>query len=165
MSKTLYSFDFDDTLCHTMLPEPGKSIWLEKIGTTWPHRGWWSKSETIDPEIFDTPKNDWVYDEYLNASKDTDSLRILATGRLQKVPIMRENIEKILNRHNLNWGGDTFDFKTTLFEKLINITNCEHFVMYDDREEHLVRFEEWALTQNCKVTIVDVVNKQKITIN
>lgn len=190
MSTTLYSFDFDDTLCHTMLPEPGKSIWLEKTGTQWPHRGWWSKSETIDPDIFETPKNDWVYEEYLNASKDTDSLRILATGRLQKVPNMRENIEKIINRHNLsfdeiwviesnddsqrgngkngiylNWGGDTFDFKTTLFEKLINITNCEHFVMYDDRQEHLIRFEEWALTQNCKVTIVDVVNKQKITIN
>ncbi len=190
MSKTLYSFDFDDTLCHTMLPEPGKSIWLEKTGTTWPHRGWWSKSETIDLEIFDTPKNDWVYQEYLNAKKDEDSIIIIATGRLQKVPGMRENIEKILRIHNLsfdevwkikssddhqnnngqygiylNWGGDTYAFKTTLFEKLIEITNCDHFTMYDDREEHLIRFEEWALTQNCKVTIVDVVNKQKITIN
>ncbi len=190
MSKTLYSFDFDDTLCHTMLPENGEKIWFEKTGTKWPYRGWWSKPETVDPEIFFTPKNEWVYLEYLKAKRDEDSTIIMATGRLQIVPNKRENIIKILNQHNLsfdevwiinstdeqqsgngkdgiylNWGGDTFMFKTTLFEKLISITQCEHFVMYDDRQEHLGRFEEWASTQNCKVTIVDVVNKKSTIIN
>ena len=28
--------------------------------------------------------------------------------------------------------------------------------MYDDREEHLVKFEQWATTQPCNVTIIDV---------
>jgi len=188
---TLYSFDFDDTLFHTMLPNPGESIWKEKTGNLWPHRGWWSKPETLNTEIFDTPKNEWVYSEYLRATEETDSLKILATGRLQKVPGMRENIEKILNSHNfsfdeiwaiessdekqngngekgiyLNWGGDTFDFKKTLFSKLIQITNCDKFVMYDDREEHLPRFEEWAIkTQKIPVTIVDVVRKTTTNIN
>lgn len=187
---TLYSFDFDDTLFHTMLPNPGEKIWHEKTGEPWPHRGWWSKPETLDIEIFETPKNDWTYKEYLKATEDTDSLRILATGRLQKVPGMRHNIEKILNQHNfsfdeiwvvpstdesqvqngkkgiyLNWGGDTFTFKTTLFEKLIKITGCDHFVMYDDREEHLPRFEEWASTQQIPITIVDVVRKTTTTLN
>jgi len=191
MSITLYSFDFDDTMCHTVLPEDGEKIWFEKTGTKWPYKGWWSKPETVDLEYFDTPKNEWVYQEYLNARKDEDSVIILATGRLQKVPGMRENIIEILNKHNLsfdevwkiessdehqnnngqdgiylNWGGDTYAFKTTLFEKLIEITNCEHFVMYDDREAHLSRFEEeWAEKQKCKVTIVDVVKKEFITIN
>ena len=187
---TLYSFDFDDTLFHTMLPDPGESIWQEKTGQPWPHRGWWSKPETLDLEVFDTPKNDWVYKEYLKATEDTDSLRILATGRLQKVPNMRENIEKILNKHNfsfdeiwsiksadeqqngngskgiyLNWGGDTFAFKTTLFEKLIEITKCDKFVMYDDRDEHLPRFEEWANNQQIPIEIVDVVRKTTTSIN
>lgn len=190
MSKTLYSFDFDDTLCHTMLPQPGEEIWFQKTGTKWPYRGWWSKPETLDLDIFDTPKNEWTYLEYLNARQDDDATIIMATGRLQKVPGMRENVVKILNKHNLsfdevwtvdssdelqktngkdgiylNWGGDTFTFKTTLFEKLIKITNCEHFVMYDDREEHLSRFEDWAQSQDCIVTIVDVVNKKSITLN
>ena len=187
---TLYSFDFDDTLFHTMLPNPGEDIWRQKTGEPWPHRGWWSKPETLNIEIFDTPKNDWTYGEYLKATEDTDSLRILATGRLQKVPDMRENIEKILNKHNfsfdevwkiqstderqngngekgiyLNWGGDTFDFKTTLFSKLIEITKCDKFVMFDDRQEHLPRFEEWALTQQIPIEIVDVVNKTTTSIN
>jgi hypothetical protein len=185
---TLYSFDFDDTLFHTMLPNPGEKIWQEKTGEVWPHRGWWSKPETLDIEIFDTPKNDWTYKEYLKTTEETDSLRILATGRLQKVPGMRENIEKIINEHNfsfdeiwvinsddekqkgngkngiyLNWGGDTFAFKTELFSKLIEITGCDAFVMYDDREEHLPRFEEWAQTIEIPVTIVDVVRKTTST--
>lgn len=196
---TLYSFDFDDTLFHTMLPDPGMQIWEDKMKIMypdepekwkWPHRGWWSKPETIDMNIFETPMNNWTYREYLKACEDIDSLKILATGRLQKVPEMRENIEKILNKHNfsfdeiwiiqssdtqqngngengiyLNWGGDTFDFKTKLFSKLIEETNCDKFVMYDDRQEHLPRFEEWALSQDCEITIVDVVNKVSITIN
>jgi hypothetical protein len=173
-----------------MLPNPGEKIWQEKTGEPWPYRGWWSKPETLDPDIFDTPKNEWVYKEYLKATEESDSLRILAPGRLQKVPGMRDNIEKILNRHNfsfdeiwvvdssdanqqgngedgiyLNWGGDTFAFKTTLFSKLIEITNCDHFVMYDDREEHLPRFEEWAKTLQISVSIVDVVNKTTTTVN
>ena len=79
---------------------------------------------------------------------------------------MLENVKKILNQHNLsfdeiylNWGGDTYNFKTALFEQLIKKTNCEDFVMYDDRHEHLVKFRNWAKEQNCPVTVVDIVNK------
>lgn len=187
---TLYSFDFDDTLFHTMLPNPGETIWQQKTGQPWPHRGWWSKPETLDLDIFETPKNEWVYKEYLKATEDEESYRILATGRLQKVPGMRDNIEKILNKHNfsfdeiwvinssdnlqngngsngiyLNWGGDTFYFKTTLFSKLIEITKCDKFVMYDDRDEHLPRFEEWASSQQIPIDIVDVVRKTTTSIN
>lgn len=190
MVKTLYSFDFDDTMCHTVDDESGKQIWKDKFGTDWPHIGWWSKPETIDPEIYDTPVNPWVYEKYLEASADEDGACILATGRLQKVPKMRENIQKILMSHNLsfdeiyvinssnplkdgngkdgiylNWGGDTYIFKTTLFEKLIEITGCEKFVMYDDREAHLEKFEEWAKEQPCQVVIIDVVNKTTKIIN
>jgi len=36
-------------------------------------------------------------------------------------------------------------------------------VMYDDRQEHLVKFEDWATEQSFDVTIVDVVNKETKT--
>ena len=190
MTKTLYCFDFDDTLCHTMTPDPGERMWFEKTGLDWPYQGWWSKPETLDPEYFHTPKNEWVYQKYLDARKDENSTLVLATGRLQRVPKMRENIERILNQHNfsfdevwkvksndrlqngngekgiyLNWGGDTFKFKSTLFETLIKVTQCDHFVMHDDREEHLIRFEDWAKEQSIPITIVDVVKKISTTFN
>jgi hypothetical protein len=172
MYNTLYSFDFDDTLIHTMLPDPGMQIWEEKTGKPWPYVGWWSKPETLDTSIFDTPKNEWVYKKYVDAKKDPSGYVILATGRLDTVSGMREGVERILDNYgmtfdeiHLNWGGDTFKFKTTLFQKLIAKTGCRHFFMYDDRADHLPHFEEWAKNQLCTVTVVDVVNKTVKTFN
>ena len=165
----IVSFDFDDTLCHTPLPETGKDIWKEKTGFDWPHRGWWSKPESLDIEVFDIPVNEWVYQKYLEAVTDESTYLILATGRIEP---LRKEVELVLNHHNLsfddvflNFGGDTFTFKTRLFENLIKKYEPEEFIMYDDRQEHLPRFCEWAETQPCKVVVVDVVNKVTKTFN
>jgi hypothetical protein len=37
--------------------------------------------------------------------------------------------------------------------------------MYDDRQEHLVRFKEWAKTLPCKVTIVDAISGEEFNID
>jgi len=161
--KKLICFDFDATLFHTTLPDDGKIVWKEKTGETWPYVGWWSKPETLDLAIFDTPLNRPVYNEYLKAVSDSENFVILATGRIEK---LRPQVEAILNKNNLSFDGvfckigpgDTFYFKTKLFERLIDDLKPDEFVMYDDREEHLVEFKEWAKTMSCDVTIIDVVN-------
>ena len=119
----LVCFDFDGTLCNTPEPETGKSIWFEKTGTTWPHRGWWGRKESLDMNVFDIGVNPQVYSEYLNAVSDESACVILATGRLES---LKSEVQEILNSHNLsfdgvycNWGSDTFKFKTQLFESLI----------------------------------------------
>lgn len=164
MSKInkLICFDFDDTLCHTLTPEEGKPIWLEKTGSPYPHGGWWGKKESLDTEIFDIKLNPWVYDKYLNAISDSDNYVFMATGRIVK---LRNEVQKILDMHNLsfdsihlNHTNDTFTFKCELFEKMIKRMRPEEFIMYDDREEHLVKFVHWARTIDCKVSIVDVKN-------
>jgi len=166
--KRLISFDFDDTMCHTPKPEEGKIIWKEKTGTEWPYGGWWGRAESINPEIFDIPVNPWVYKKYLEAVSDPDNYVILATGRLKKKEGMLANVMSILNQHNLsfdeihlNWGGDTYNFKTKLFEEKIEELGVKEFVMYDDRHEHLVKFEEWASEHHVDVTIVDVIKKEE----
>lgn len=169
--KKLICFDFDDTLFHTPLPEDGKPVWKEKTGTEWPYKGWWGKPESIDDEIFDIPKNEWTYKRYLEAVADPDAYVILATGRLAKVEGMREKIDKLLRDNNiefdevhLNWGGDTFLFKCHLLEQTISKLGVPELVFYDDREEHLPKFVEWAKEQDIKSTIVDVVSKTSTTI-
>jgi hypothetical protein len=166
--KRLISFDFDDTLCHTPKPEEGEKIWKEKTGTDWPYNGWWGRPESIDPEIFYVPLNQWVYAKYLEAVADPDNYVILATGRLKKKEGMLDNVMSILNQHNLsfdeihlNWGGDTYNFKTKLFEEKIEELGVKEFVMYDDRHEHLIKFEEWASEHHVDVTIVDVIKKEE----
>lgn len=165
----LICFDLDDTLCHTMKPEEGKPLWKEKTGQDWPHRGWWSKPETLDLDIFDTKVNPYVYEEYLKAVSDPDNYVICATGRVEK---LRPEVEKLLSEKNLafdaiylNTGGDTFDFKCRLFERLIRKLGVSEFTMYDDRELHLIEFKKWAKTIDCKIKIVDVINKKIAKIN
>jgi hypothetical protein len=164
---TLYSFDFDNTLCMTPFPEDGKIVWEEVTGTVWPYDGWWGKADSLDLDVFNIPKNNHIYAEYLKAVSEADSYVILATGRLDKVPNMRKNIERILNKYNfsfdevhLNSGGDTFNFKKNLFESLIYKTKCDRFVMYDDRIEHLVRFKDWSQQQECDIVVYDAINNE-----
>ncbi|MCK9477748.1 MAG: DUF2410 domain-containing protein [Candidatus Muirbacterium halophilum] len=164
----LISYDFDGTLFLTPEPNVGKIIWKEKTGLDYPHRGWWSKIESLDTEIFNIYVNEKVYNQYIMDKKDPNNIIILATGRLDKVPEMRESVEKILNKYNiifddiyLNYGINTFYFKIKLFEKLIKTHNIKEFTMYDDREEHIAKFVDWAKTQIIPINIIDVINEKK----
>ena len=54
---------------------------------------------------------------------------------------------------------DTYLFKRDLFERLIFRNKPDLFVMYDDRSEHLSKFEDWSKTQPCEIHIIDVIKK------
>jgi FMN phosphatase YigB (HAD superfamily) len=166
----LYIFDFDGTLFHTPTDDIGKDIWFDKTGREWHHIGWWSKVETLDDNIFDIPLNRDVYNEYLKIDRK-DSKVFLATGRLNKVPGMMDSVKNLCHREGLEFdglylsNGDTFKFKSNLFEKLIEKYNPDILTMYDDRESHIELFKEWALYQKCPIKIVDVVNGDNFLIN
>lgn len=185
-------FDFDGTLCHTPEQHLGQKVFKEKTGLDWPYNGWWGKPESIDMDIFYVPINGWVYQKYLEAVADPTAHVILATGRLEKPMGMRKNVERILGFHNLsfdvfdplnvieigtprrevvrngvylNTGGDTFMFKTRLFEDMMKKMRVNSLLMYDDRHEHLIKFSDWAHKQSgSQITICDVVNKKFKTI-
>lgn len=158
-TKKLISFDFDDTLVKTPLPEEGKIVWKEVTGSDWKHKGWWSKPESLDMEVFDIPLNKHIYKDYKKILSDPENYIILATGR---ITALRNEVNNILDYYgldfdeiHLNPGMDTFEFKKQLFENLIDNIQPEEFIMYDDRDEHLVKFVEWAKTLPCKTTIID----------
>jgi hypothetical protein len=163
--KKLISFDFDDTLVKSPLPNEGKLIWKEKTGEDWPHRGWWSKPESLDMEIFNIPLNKNIYRKYKQAISDPDNYVILATGRIKplqdEVYTILDHYELEFDEIHLNPGIDTFEFKSNLFAKLINEMEPEEFIMYDDRQEHLIRFVEWAKNMPCKVTLIDAISGEE----
>jgi hypothetical protein len=174
MTKKLVCFDFDDTLFHTPGPEEGKNIWQQATGKEWPYIGWWGKHETLNTEIFEIPINEWVKEKYFEHIVDPLTKVIVATGRLNKVKGMRENINKIFEKNelkfhevHLNWGGDTLDFKKKLFGQKLDEYEYDEFIMFDDRQEHLPQFENWAelesINRNINITIVDVINKTEKT--
>lgn len=168
MHKRLIIFDFDGTLVNSPEPLEGRKIWKEKKGSDFPHQGWWGKTDSLDTSVFDIQLNKWVYDKYLEAMSDPENYVILATGRLDKVPNMRRCVMEILNKHNLSFdeihlnpGGDTFHFKSTLFEDIVSRLELDEVIMYDDRESQLLKFDEWAKEQDFKVTIFNIVDETK----
>jgi hypothetical protein len=171
MYKRLTCFDFDATLFHTPDESTGKRIWQQVMGFPYPHQGWWGKAETLDPDVFNIPPNQFVLSKYHEEISDPENYVILATGRLSKVPNMRKNIDRILEENNIKfnevhlcWGGGTYNFKTRLFEDTIKKLKVKNFTMYDDRHEHIVEFKRWAVGQRADIKIFDVVNKRETII-
>lgn len=163
----IYVFDFDKTMCHTPEPETGRDVWEKATGLSFQGRGWWGNAESLNTDIFYIPVNDWVYKKYLEVINDENAYVILCTGRLIR---LETHVRKILKNNELefhdvfcNTGGETFNFKKYLFEKIIKENpDAVEFTMYDDRHEHLGKFVEWAKIQPIKVNVIDVINKKQL---
>jgi hydroxymethylpyrimidine pyrophosphatase-like HAD family hydrolase len=166
MIKKIVCFDFDNTLIHTPTPETGRPEWEKSTGLSWAGRGWWGNPESLNLNVFYPPVNGWVHRRYLEAISDPETYVFIATGRLIR---LERQVKKVLDLHDIdcdlfcNNGGETFNFKCHLFEKMIEkYPKSTEFTMYDDRQEHLQRFVEWAKSQPIKVNIIDAVNKKQI---
>jgi hypothetical protein len=166
--KTIVIFDFDSTLVNTMGQEDGKKIWLEKKGVEYPHLGWWAREESLDTEVFSHPLNEPIYQEYIKYIHKKDTAVFLVTGRMQKI---KAKVLAIVDMHKLSFDGihcnnvgDTFHFKSKLFEKMISDNpKTKEFIMYDDRQEHIIKFTHWMKNFDVKITLHDVVNNTTFT--
>jgi hypothetical protein len=173
MIKKLISFDFDKTLILTPLEEEGKLMWENHYNMKFPRKGWWSHPESLDLEVFEPKPDPWVLSEFTKCTSE-DNYVFIATGRIKK---LETHVEKVLDYNNIhkrssprtfgyddlftNTGGETFQFKCNLFEKIIKEnSDSKEFIMYDDREEHLEKFCEWAKKQDIVIKIYNV-NLQK----
>lgn len=147
--KKIAVFDFDQTIAYTPLPEDGKIEYKNKVGKEWPYSGWWGRKESLDTDIFDIKINKKVVNDYNDNSNTDKILLVLLTGRISK---LSGEVEKILNKHNLHFdeyhyndGGSTDKFKLSVLDKLIKkYENVEYVEMWDDRLEHIPKFEAWG---------------------
>jgi len=159
MYKKLISFDFDGTLIDTPTPDVGIPIWEKEIGSKWPGKGWWANSESLNTNVFKPELIEHIYDHFINYSINSDHYVFIATGRIKRLEKHVKNVLGIYNIDNdlyCNTGGDTFSFKTNLFETLIQKNpKADELIMFDDRDEHLEQFKIWAKKQKVKITIYD----------
>jgi len=151
-------FDFDGTLMDTPHPDPGKKEWEEKTGEKYPHRGWWSKRESLDTNIFDINTIKDTVREYIVEYEDPNTLVIMLTGRL---PNQADQVEDILNSKGIVFdeyhykdSGDTLKSKLNTLRSLLNrYPNVNYIEMYEDREPHAIGFEEWGKNNNINIKV------------
>ena len=169
--KQLIIFDLDATMINTQLPDEGKKIWLEKKGEPWTHRGWWGRAESLDLEVFEHPRNEWVYEQYLKSLELEDAKRIILTGRIYN---LFDKVEELLHHNEITEMDGIFcngclDKKVTRTEwfklKVLGKFVKEHgdtlerIVMYDDREEHFPTFKKWGVDTQKRTGIKIVMDK------
>jgi len=162
-------FDFDGTLMDTPHPEEGKREWEEFTGKKYPHIGWWGKPESLDDAVFDIQPIESTVSDYKKEMSNPNTLVIMLTGRL---PHQSEQIEELLALHNINFdeyhyksNGDTLTSKINTIKSLLhrypNVTEIE---MWEDREPHVLSFEQWGEDNNINLN-VNLVGSDHITIN
>ena len=153
-------WDFDGTLMNSPLPTTGKDIYKEKTGQPWPHKGWWSKPETLDPTIFDIPVIEPVIKAYEHEKTNPNTLIVMLTGRIQRLSSHVESLLKskglTFDKYLYNMGGQTIDSKLNSLDKLlIDYPNVKTIEGWDDRNEHVPAFEAWGAKQKESGRLVD----------
>jgi len=165
--KKVSIMDFDGTLIDTALPDAGKKIWKEKTGEDYPHRGWWSKKETLDIDVFDNEVFEDMGWQYETEKADPNTYVVLCTGRIIR---LTTPVNKILDKYGFEFDdvilngdrrysgkgmdNDTMAFKLRVLGDMIKqFPNIEELEFWDDRLQHHVTFKQWADQQKIKVTI------------
>lgn len=161
-------FDFDGTLVDTPLQETGKPIYEKKTGKDWPHQGWWSKPESLDMDVFDMNVIESVIEDYKKEKEKPNTLLVMMTGRIKR---LSGQVEKILeandldfDKHIYNMGGSTLDSKISSLDKMLkDYPNVKSVAMFEDRDEHVIRFREFGtdLIDAGKLELFDVIHVKK----
>lgn len=138
--ETVYFFDFDGTLMNSPLPDAGKDYWSKVKGVKYPHKGWWSKEESLDMNVFDIqPKGqvETIYREVMTNPKDH---AVLLTNRQF---FLADQIEAVLDKHNMKF--EFYSYKQDADEKgdrilkimTTHYPNVKNIVFLDDDQKHL----------------------------
>ena len=158
-------FDFDGTLIDTTMPDEGKKLWKQKTGEDFPHKGWWSKRESLDLNVFPNNAFDDMRSEFNNAKSEPNTFVALCTGRI--TPLTNQ-VKAVLAKHGFkfddvvltgdnrfnNGANNTLSFKINYLNSLQKqFPNLEEIEFWDDRDEHQATFVQWGRLQSIPVYI------------
>ena len=106
MIEKISFFDFDGCLVRSPEPEWGRDEWESVKGISYPHKGWWGRSESLDLDVFEIkPIND-VVSLMRRDINNPNTLVVVLTSRLIK---LKNEVKSVLD--TLNLYPDLYDLK------------------------------------------------------
>ena len=96
--KRLIIFDLDGTIINTFGPEEGKPMWEKYYNEIFPYKGWWSRKESLDTDVFDIKPFPNVLAQLEKEKATPDTSVIILTSRMEK---LRPEVENILKLNNI----------------------------------------------------------------
>jgi hypothetical protein len=143
-------YDFDGTLMNTPLPEYGMTEWFKKTGTSYPHKGWWGRKESLNLDVFNIKPINRVENAFRNDHLSPDVSTILLTNRQHK---LLPEVMLLLNKYNITF--DHYLLKKGDVEKgerLINILSqfpdLKEIELWDDNFEHILNVQDWVMNKS-----------------
>lgn len=135
-------FDFDGCLAVSPTQDTGMDTWAAHHGKPYPHKGWWSKPESLDDDVFNIQLKEEVFEALKADNENTKCITFLLTSRL---PRLEEHIRKILSKHNAHLDHHFFKhYNMEKDERILEVLNEYPFVevidVWDDRDKELDRF-------------------------
>ncbi len=151
-------FDFDGTLMKTPDSKEGKKQWEKFYSKEYPHIGWWGKPESLDDAVFDIQPIESTVSDYKKEIGNPNTFVIMLTGRL---PHQSQQIEELLAFHNIYFkeyhyksNGDTLTSKLNTIKSLLNrFPQVKEIEMWEDREAHVIAFEEWGKENGINIIV------------
>jgi hypothetical protein len=128
-------FDFDGTLADTPSKEDGIPIWEAKTGEEYPHKGWYSKRESLDENVFNIKLIQSTIKDYMVES-------VLSKNGV------------VFEEYHYKERGDTFTSKINTIKKLLSQNpNVSEIEMWEDRENHAEGFEQWGQQNGVNIRV------------
>lgn len=154
-------FDFDKTLFLTPDREEALERYKQFTGIDWPHKGWWSREESLDTSMFSIPVIESVLADYQAEATKDNTLLVLLTGRIQR---LSTHVEKILDIYNIKFDEyhynnthSTLDFKLSVLDDLLEYyPNATSIHCWEDRLEYMPHFLEWGEKQKINFKLTEV---------
>ena len=136
-------FDFDGTLSQSPLPETGKPKWKEVTGTEYPHKGWWSKPESLSIEVFNIQPNPEVRAALVESLDNGHTNWILTT----RLPRLKEHVLKVVESFGIDttrFDGHSFASNLDKGQRILSIIgdDATEVHVYEDREVEFVVLEK-----------------------
>lgn len=165
--------DFDGTLIDSPLPEYGKAKYKSVTGKEWPHKGWWSKPESLDTSIFDIKPVPSVVADYEEEKVKDNVITAMLTGRMitlsNEVRTLLDTHKLTFDEYHYNKGGSTEVGKMKTMEQLLEkYKDVVEIQMWDDNLGYAHVYEEWGKKQclsgrlqNFSITVVISENNNK----
>jgi hypothetical protein len=151
MYTKLSVFDFDGTLVDTPVDtKENRQKWADYYDKEeWPYIGWWGRNETLDMDVWDMPLIDDVITDYKKEIGNPETMVIMLTGRLEK---QRPYVEAIIDKYGLKFhkrllkqGGNTINDKLRQLNEILSENpSIKQIEMWDDRDAHIPKFEDWG---------------------
>eukprot|EP00803_Ostreobium_quekettii_P002551 evm.model.scf_16.7 EVM.evm.TU.scf_16.7 scf_16:85314-90980(-) len=149
-AAALHIFDFDGTLFDTPGPIEGKKEYMHAMGRSWPHAGWYSRSETLLPPLRIYPGP--ALHQLRTHCGQSGSITVVLTGRLER---SREAVERILEANGVcvdkvilkdtGIANSTDDFKMQVVSNLLgDCPKIKHVKIWEDLPENLAAFHKIA---------------------